>query len=356
MNTETLQQPSSPEQQIAVARSSAFRLFVEALQYPDEELMEVIRGGQLADAIRTAFEALDPGLSEGIDWEALKDGGSGDDLGVEYTRLFDVGVSGPPCPLCGGLYTGARMKTMEEAVRFYNFFGLSLSGGPRELPDHLSTELCSRTPRALSRASAEPDRRSGRAGGLLDGNGVRVDPALAREDGNLRGDLLDQLGRIRRGRGLARLGGHDRADHPPAFGEARLALGARGKYDVARNALLGEALDQHDVESGRKTQNGIRQPGGHLPRDERDELVLRRQDHCVGSGRGQPCRVLARLIQVDPVAGMLHDPDPEAADLKGTNHPLQQGGFPGGRGTHKPDHVMATSHEADPSRKRIGPV
>jgi DMSO reductase family type II enzyme chaperone len=141
MNTETLQQPSSPEQQIAVARSGAFRLFVEALQYPDEELMEVIRGGQLADAIRTAFEALDPGLSEGIDWEALKDGGSGDDLGVEYTRLFDVGVSGPPCPLCGGLYTGARMKTMEEAVRFYNFFGLSLSGGPRELPDHLSTEL-----------------------------------------------------------------------------------------------------------------------------------------------------------------------------------------------------------------------
>jgi DMSO reductase family type II enzyme chaperone len=33
------------------------------------------------------------------------------------------------------------MKTMEEAVRFYNHFGLTLSGEPRELPDHLSTQL-----------------------------------------------------------------------------------------------------------------------------------------------------------------------------------------------------------------------
>jgi DMSO reductase family type II enzyme chaperone len=33
------------------------------------------------------------------------------------------------------------MKTMEEAVRFYNHFGLTLSEAPRELPDHLTTEL-----------------------------------------------------------------------------------------------------------------------------------------------------------------------------------------------------------------------
>jgi DMSO reductase family type II enzyme chaperone len=65
----------------------------------------------------------------------------GDELAVEFTRLFDVGASGPPCPLYGGLYGGARMKTMEEAVRFYNHFGLTLSDGPRELPDHLSTQL-----------------------------------------------------------------------------------------------------------------------------------------------------------------------------------------------------------------------
>jgi DMSO reductase family type II enzyme chaperone len=33
------------------------------------------------------------------------------------------------------------MKTMEEAVRFYHHFGLNLSEDPRELPDHLTTQL-----------------------------------------------------------------------------------------------------------------------------------------------------------------------------------------------------------------------
>jgi DMSO reductase family type II enzyme chaperone len=33
------------------------------------------------------------------------------------------------------------MKTMEEVVRFYNHFGLTLSEKPRELPDHLTTQL-----------------------------------------------------------------------------------------------------------------------------------------------------------------------------------------------------------------------
>jgi DMSO reductase family type II enzyme chaperone len=33
------------------------------------------------------------------------------------------------------------MKTMEEAVRFYNHFGLTLSDDPRELPDHVATQL-----------------------------------------------------------------------------------------------------------------------------------------------------------------------------------------------------------------------
>jgi hypothetical protein len=39
------------------------------------------------------------------------------------------------------VYGGARMKTMEECVRFYHHFGLALSEAPRELPDHLVTEL-----------------------------------------------------------------------------------------------------------------------------------------------------------------------------------------------------------------------
>jgi DMSO reductase family type II enzyme chaperone len=33
------------------------------------------------------------------------------------------------------------MQAMEECVRFYNHFGLTLAEAPRELPDHISTQL-----------------------------------------------------------------------------------------------------------------------------------------------------------------------------------------------------------------------
>jgi DMSO reductase family type II enzyme chaperone len=126
----------------AARRSRGWRLFDVAFSYPDAELLEAIRSGELAEAFREGLGEVDPGLVAGADVAALCDGGPDDDaLAVEYTRLFDVGASGPPCPLYGGLYGGARTKVMEEAVRFYNHFGLTLADAPRELPDHLSTEL-----------------------------------------------------------------------------------------------------------------------------------------------------------------------------------------------------------------------
>lgn len=141
MSPETLERLASAPERAAAARSRAFRLFAEAFGYPDPELVEIVRAGELADALRENLETIDPTLADEVDWDALRDAGENDDLAVEYSRLFDVGVSGPPCPLYGGLYAGARMKTMEEAVRFYNYFGLSMSDHPRELPDHLTTEL-----------------------------------------------------------------------------------------------------------------------------------------------------------------------------------------------------------------------
>ena len=64
---------------------------------------------------------------------------------------------------------GARMKTMEEVVRFYNHFGLTLSESPRELPDHVTTELeflhflAFREAQAIEQgAEADPFRRAQR--------------------------------------------------------------------------------------------------------------------------------------------------------------------------------------------------
>jgi DMSO reductase family type II enzyme chaperone len=126
----------------AAARSLAYNVFALMFEYPDGERGETIRSGELVTRLREALVAIDPTIDEVANWDALRDAGEDDDdLAVEFTRLFDVGAGAPPCPLHGGLYFGARMKTMEEAVRFYNFFGLTLSETQRELPDHLTTQL-----------------------------------------------------------------------------------------------------------------------------------------------------------------------------------------------------------------------
>jgi DMSO reductase family type II enzyme chaperone len=142
MNQTTLTELTGDEERTAAARSRSYELFARLFDYPDRDFGEAIRSGELAETIRQTLSSVDPSLLEDSDWDALANAGEEeDDLAIEYTRLFDVGASGPPCPLCGGLYGGARMKTMEEAVRFYNHFGLTLSDSPREMPDHITTEL-----------------------------------------------------------------------------------------------------------------------------------------------------------------------------------------------------------------------
>ncbi len=129
-------------EQIAAVRSRTYALFNEALAYPDDEFRESLAQGGLVVPLRESLDTLCPEIeSTDSRWQALRDVGTTDDLAVEHTRLFDVGASGPPCPLYGGLYGGDRMKKMEEAVRFYNHFGLTLSEEQRELPDHVSTQL-----------------------------------------------------------------------------------------------------------------------------------------------------------------------------------------------------------------------
>jgi DMSO reductase family type II enzyme chaperone len=140
--TEHLTGLSSEGELLAAARSGAYRLFAEAMAYPDDEFVEWLKSGDLAEALHSHLEAIDPTLcGSEARWQALSTAGTNEEIAVEYTRLFETGAKGPPCALYGGLYGGARMKVMEEAVRFYNHFGLTLSGAPRELPDHLATQL-----------------------------------------------------------------------------------------------------------------------------------------------------------------------------------------------------------------------
>ncbi len=131
----------APDVQVAAMTSHAYRALGEAFAYPDAALCEAVRTGRLAHNLRELLHIVHPALATAGNWRALSDAGAGQALAVEFTRLFDVGAGEPPCPLYGGLYCTPRTATLEEMVRFYNHFGLTLTNPPRQLPDHLTTQL-----------------------------------------------------------------------------------------------------------------------------------------------------------------------------------------------------------------------
>ena len=126
----------------AAQRSMLWGAIAEALSYPDQELLLAIREGTVAATLQRLLEKSELGLLEDIEWVALTDGGIvDDDLATEYTRLFDTGANKSACPLYGGMHISPQMKAMEEVVRFYSHFGLTITGDERETPDHIITEL-----------------------------------------------------------------------------------------------------------------------------------------------------------------------------------------------------------------------
>jgi DMSO reductase family type II enzyme chaperone len=131
----------SAAEHVAAQRSRLYQLLAAAFAFPDEGFFSAVQDGTLATALVHLCEALPYDLT-GVATLGL--GGVGDsyaEFEAEYIRLFDVGAAGPPCPLYGGVYIGDRMKVMEDATRFYNFFSLRVSPQLRELPDHITTEL-----------------------------------------------------------------------------------------------------------------------------------------------------------------------------------------------------------------------
>jgi DMSO reductase family type II enzyme chaperone len=127
---------------VAAGRSRLYQLLSMAFAFPDEDFYTAIGDGSFATALADASAALPYDLSSAATPELGAVPDAYIDFESEYIRLFDVGASGPPCPLYGGVYGGGdRMKVMEDATRFYNFFQLRLSPQMHELPDHITTEL-----------------------------------------------------------------------------------------------------------------------------------------------------------------------------------------------------------------------
>jgi len=125
----------------AAGRSRLYQLLAQAFAFPDQDLYDAVRDGALAAAIADVCALVPYDMTDAVTSDLRVAPDSYADFESEYIRLFDVGAAGPPCPLYGGVYIGDRMKVMEDATRFYNFFHLRLSPQMRELPDHITTEL-----------------------------------------------------------------------------------------------------------------------------------------------------------------------------------------------------------------------
>lgn len=134
----------NPVNTAITSRSLAWGFLSAAMEYPEGELTELIRAGDVERRARELFIEIYSELADKINWAALREAGEADFLSIEYTRLFDVGGSdGPPCALNSGAAKGdSRMGLLEELVRFYNYFGLTAAGTEaNELPDHLSSQF-----------------------------------------------------------------------------------------------------------------------------------------------------------------------------------------------------------------------
>jgi DMSO reductase family type II enzyme chaperone len=126
------------------ARSRLYDLLARAFAVPDADFYEAVREGAFAAQVWDKVAALPYALAL-ADGEAVRqqlgEVAGHKELQSEYIRLFDVGTPRPPCPLYGGEYKKGRKGTMEDLIRFYNYFGLRPSPRSRDMPDHITIEL-----------------------------------------------------------------------------------------------------------------------------------------------------------------------------------------------------------------------
>lgn len=63
-----------------------------------------------------------------------------EEMQSEYIRLFQIGGRrGPPCSLHAGFYARDRSQTLQNLIRFYNYFGFRVV--ECVMPDHLPVQL-----------------------------------------------------------------------------------------------------------------------------------------------------------------------------------------------------------------------
>lgn len=117
-----------------------YGLLGELLSFPGPGLASAVRDG----SVRAAIEHMLSHAEGGEIVTPLDAMGPGDieekDLEAEYIRLFDA-PENKPTPLYTGVYAQRRRDAMEELLRTYRHFGLTVDSKSHDLPDYVPTVL-----------------------------------------------------------------------------------------------------------------------------------------------------------------------------------------------------------------------
>ena len=130
---------NGPDSSAANAEADLYGLLSESLSFPNAELAEAVDSGRFLSTIGHLLGHLsyDAGAPlDGLEPPGLPAG----ELEAEYIRLFDL-PDRTPTPLYTGVYAPRRRDAMEELLRLYRHFGLTVDSDAHDLPDFVPTVL-----------------------------------------------------------------------------------------------------------------------------------------------------------------------------------------------------------------------
>jgi DMSO reductase family type II enzyme chaperone len=123
------------------ARTGVYQILARLVAVPEPDVHAKAVANEWSAELASAGKL----LAFPFDFAAPEGNGHGSfqDFQAEFLRVFEVGdgTDGPPAPIYGGLYAAGRLQRLEEVVRFYEYFGLSVSAEDPRPADHIATEL-----------------------------------------------------------------------------------------------------------------------------------------------------------------------------------------------------------------------
>ena len=127
----------------AARRAEIYRGLSLSFSYPDFENVTTLRSREWLNDFKRAIVQASAAIDQcELDrcFELVRDA---DNLGEQYSALFDVAAGAPQVSLLERRYSDdPEQQLWERLLRFYSHFGLDFSQGyAKEQPDHLVTQL-----------------------------------------------------------------------------------------------------------------------------------------------------------------------------------------------------------------------